>query len=261
MNRFERKITLLAILGIVVLLSLYSTSIRTFFTSFTSKLHSAYLDMTHTFETVLDNHFFQIETIERLKKDLGKIEKRLLKCEEEAVLYRSIRKSLEITPDKNTTYIVARPEGYAMIGNFQQLWLYRFENYDPMKNYGVIKNGFAIGIVVEKKMRPLMILAGDPQCTFAVYVGESRAPGIAMGVDDRHMVVKYIPQWLKLKPGDEIFTSGLDNIFPPGIPVGRLLYTKKMQGFQNAYIKLYGDTLHPDFVWIVSPATDAKSDS
>ncbi len=262
MNRFNRKITLLILFGIVMLLSLYSASVRTFFTAFTSTVRSAYLDLTHSLDRAWQEHLRQIRTIERLQKERDALEKRLLECQSDAASFRALQRALKIEPESNATFEAVRPEGYAMIGNFQQLWLDRFENYDPMKNYGVVRNGYAVGIVVEKKLRPLMILAGDPECTFAVYIGEVRAPGVAMGMDARHMVVKYIPQWLKLQPGDEVYTSGLDHIFPPGIPVGKLLSTQKMQGFQNAYIELYGDTLHPDFVWITSPASGgAKSRS
>ena len=262
MNRFNRKITLLILLGIVILFSLYSVSVRTFFVAFTSTLRSAYLDFTQGLDKNIQNHIFQMDTINRLQKERDMLEKRLLSCRSDAAMYRSIKNALKIGPDTNATFEAVRPEGYAMIGNFQQLWLDRFENYNPMKNYGVIRDGYAVGIVVEKKLRPLMILAGDPECTFAVYIGNVRAPGVAMGTDDRHMVVKYIPQWLTLKPGDRVSTSGLDHIFPPGVPVGRVVSTQKMQGFQNAYIELYGDTLHPDVVWVTSPASEStESDS
>ncbi|MCF6201534.1 MAG: AMP-binding protein, partial [Hydrogenimonas sp.] len=198
--------------------------------------------------------------VKKVDADLN--EKGLLQHRSDAAMYRYIRGALKMGSDTNATYEALWPEGYAMIGNFQQLWLDSFKNFNSAKNYGVIRDGYAVGIVVEKDLRPLLILAGDPECTFAVYIGEVRAPGIATGMDERHMVVKYIPQWLKLKKGDTVLTSGLDKIFPPGIPVGRVVSTQKMQGFQNAYIELYGDTLHPDLVWVVSPdKTSTESDS
>ncbi len=254
MNRFNRKFTILILLGVVLLLSLYSPSIRILFSAFGSTIRSAYLDISDNIKSSLDRHFLQEESIAKLEKENQLLEKALLRCRSDAAIYRNIKEALKMGPDTNASYEPVRPEGYAMIGNFQQLWLDPFENYNPAKNYGVIKDGYAVGIVVEKKLRPLMILAGDPECTFAVYIGRVRAPGIATGLDERHMVVKYIPQWLKLNRGDEVLTSGLDRIFPPGIPVGRVVSTQKMQGFQNAYIELYGDTLHPDLVWVVSPA-------
>ncbi len=262
MNRFNRKITLLVLLGIVILFSLYSSSVRTLFVSFTSTLRSLYLDLTHGVEKRVEEHLFQVERIENLQKELKRLQKRLLLCRSDAAKYRSLKEAMDIESDSNATFEIVRPQGYAMVGNFQQLWLDGFKNFDPAKNYGVVRDGYAVGIVVEKSRRPLMILAGDPDCTFAVYIGGARAPGIATGMDARGMVVKYIPQWLKLKAGDEVSTSGLDHIFPPGIPVGRVVSTRKMQGFQNAYIELYGDTLHPDFVWVTSVGESAaESDS
>ncbi len=262
MNRFNRKITLLILLGIVILFSLYSSSVRTLFVSFTSTLRSLYLDFTYSVEKRADEHLFQAERVEELQKELELLQKRFLVCRSDAAKYRSLKEAMGIEADSNATFEIVRPQGYAMVGNFQQLWLDGFKRFDPAKNYGVVRNGYAVGIVVEKSRRPLMILAGDPECTFAVYIGDERAPGIATGMDARRMVVKYIPQWLKLKTGDEVRTSGLDHIFPPGIPVGRVLSTRRMQGFQNAYIELYGDTLHPDFVWVVTVGgSDAESDS
>ncbi len=163
-------------------------------------------------------------------------------------------RALGVTPEVNATIYPVPAMGYAKLGDFQQVWLETFPGYDPLKNYGVIHKGFAVGIVVAQKHRPLMILAGDKSCSFAVYIGHVRAPGIATGEDARHMVVRYIPEWMKIERGDEVVTSGLDRIFPPGVPVGRVLSIRKMQGFKNARIEIFGDTLHPDFVWVTARA-------
>ena len=67
------------------------------------------------------------------------------------------------------------------------------------------------------------------------------------------MIVRYIPEWMRIAPGDEVITSGLDRIFPIGVPVGRVLSIRRQEGFKVAKIELYGDTLHPNFVWVVRP--------
>ncbi|BDY13758.1 rod shape-determining protein MreC [Hydrogenimonas cancrithermarum] len=252
MTRFYgRKLSFFLLLVIVGGLILYNPAIRTLFTAFSTTIQSLYFDTKHSVEEAIEHHFFQSKTIERLRRREIGLEKELLGCRQDARKYYAIIEELGIRPDNNATFIPVPSLGYALLGNFQQIWLRRFERYDPSKNYGVVRNGFAIGIVVEQKGRPLMILAGDPSCNFAVYIGDNRAPGIAMGLDARHMVVKYIPEWMKLEIGDEVFTSGLDRIFPLGLPVGRVLSLEKMQGFKNAKIELFGDTLHPDYVWIV----------
>jgi len=167
--------------------------------------------------------------------------------------YNSLKKELLLHNNINISSQIIQPLRFAQLGNFQKLWLEKFKDYDPKYIYGVMKDGNAVGVIVEKQNRPLMILAGDPECNFAVYIGKSKAPGIAFGLDARTMIVRYIPEWIKINIGDKVVTSGLDHIFPIGVPVGEVLKTKKMQGFQDAQIRLYGDTLHPNFLHLVYP--------
>ncbi|WP_300361359.1 rod shape-determining protein MreC [Hydrogenimonas sp.] len=251
MNRFYGKVPFFILAGIVGILILYSPAIRDFFTAFTSTIQTAYFDLRKSIEEGVQRHWMQADTIDTLNRKVQNLEKNLILCRSDIRKYQAMKEALDPRPDVNATVEAVRVKGYALLGNFQQLWLEDFPDYNPLKNYGVIRGGFAVGIVVEEKRRPLMILAGDKACNFAVYIGKNRAPGIAMGKDPKHMVVKYIPEWMRLAPGDRVFTSGLDRIFPIGIPVGKVLSIRNMQGFKNAEILLYGDTLHPDYVWIV----------
>ncbi len=252
MNRFYGKVPLFLLAAAVGLLILFSPAIRTFFTAFTTTIQTIYFDTRKSIDDVIERHFMQAATIEKLRRKEKFLEKKMIVCRSDAQSYHAMKSALAPRPDRNVTAIAVRSQGYALLGNFQQLWLEDFPEYNPLRNYGVVRAGYAIGIVVEEKRRPLMILAGDKSCNFAVYIGKNRAPGIAMGKDARHMVVRYIPEWMKLSKGDMVFTSGLDHIFPMGIPVGRVLSMEKGQGFKNAEIELFGDTLHPDYVWIVT---------
>jgi rod shape-determining protein MreC len=204
------------------------------------RVHEAYL-----------RHLRQAERIADLERENRELQKRLVLYRSDATRFHALKEALGVKPDTNATLYAVQPLGYAKLGNFQQLWLEEFPAYNPLRNYGVIRAGYAVGIVVEERRRPLMILAGDRGCKFAVYIGTDRAPGIAMGLDARRMVVKYIPEWMKVQPGDKVYTSGLDRIFPAGVPVGQVVSIRKMQGFKNAEVALFGDTLHPDFVWVV----------
>jgi len=258
MNRFYGRVPFFILAGLAGILILYSPAIRNFFTAFTSSIQSFYFDVREHIEKGFERHLMQAETIDTLNDRVQNLEKRLTLCRSEIRKLHAMNAALAPRPDLNATMTSVRVKGYALLGNFQQLWLEEFPDYNPLKNYGVVRAGYAVGIVVEEKRRPLMILAGDKACNFAVYIGKKRAPGIAMGKDPRHMVVKYIPEWMRLNRGDQVFTSGLDRIFPIGIPVGRVLSVQKMQGFKNAEILLYGDTLHPDYVWVVGQQESGK---
>ena len=247
--------TLLLLLGAgVAVLVYYSPTLRTFFTAFTTTVQELYHDATESVEQSIRRHWRQAEIIDALQQKIRRVEADCIRYRSEAEKYEALRKALGLRrPDINMTVVPVRALGYARLGNYQQVWLQDFPEYNPLRNYGVIRAGNAVGIVVEQRRRPLMILAGDEECKFAVYIGASKAPGIAMGRDARHMTVRYIPEWMQVTPGDEVFTSGLDRIYPPGVPVGRVLSIRKMQGFKDARIELYGDTLHPDYVWVVAP--------
>jgi rod shape-determining protein MreC len=249
--RFFGKVPLLATAAVVGLLVLYSPDIRTFFSAFASTIQNGYLQLKENLRDAYEEHLSQVETIERLKARERELERDLVHCRSDAANYHALKTALGVKPDCNMSVVAVRAQGYAKLGNFQQVWLESFPDYNPLKNYGVVRDGNAVGIVVEERRRPLMILAGDRECNFAVYIGPKRAPGIAMGLDPRRMVVKYIPEWMRVEPGDRVFTSGLDHLFPAGIPVGKVLSIRNMQGFKNAEIELFGDTLHPDFVWVV----------
>ncbi|WP_456391228.1 rod shape-determining protein MreC [Hydrogenimonas sp.] len=249
----RRKVFLFLIALGATGLILYSPAIRTFFLSFSQAFQSFFIDSKVAIEKSIERHISQAERIDRLREQIRQLEHRFLRYRSDAENFKAISSALGLSKDFNTTFKVAHARGYVKLGNFQQLWLDKFKDYDPRINYGVIRDKMAIGIVVEKMQRPLMILAGDKECNFAVYVGDKRAPGIATGLDARHMIVKYIPEWMPLNIGDKVLTSGLDHIFPAGIPVGRVLSVRKMQGFKNARIELFGDTLHPEFVWLSAP--------
>ncbi len=248
----KKGVYFLLIGAVVGLLILLAPQINLLLTSYVSKVHLTFSNMERKIEDILSLYFRQVETIQNLQKKNRDLEKALCRCRNDAFRFKALSSTLGIG-QKNTDLIPAFAAGYVKLGNFQQLWLEPFSGYDPSRNYGVIRSEMAIGIVVAKERRPLMILAGDKECNFAVYIGDKRAPGIATGLDARHMIVKYIPEWMPLNIGDKVLTSGLDHIFPAGIPVGRVLSVRKMQGFKNARIELFGDTLHPEFVWLSAP--------
>lgn len=257
MNKFFYRIPFLVslLLGAGVLVY-YSPSLRTYITLFSSNVELFYHSIAQSISNKVEAHTFQAKKIEELKDELNSCKNSSYIYRSDAERYYSLKKELSHN-NVNISNQIVQPLGYAQLGNFQKLWLEKFKDYDPKYIYGVLKEGNAVGVIVENQNRPLMILAGDPECNFAVYIGKEKAPGIAFGLDARTMVVRYIPEWIKINVGDRVITSGLDHIFPIGVPVGEVLETKKMQGFQNAQIRLYGDTLHPNFLHLVS--TNSKS--
>ncbi len=61
---------------------------------------------------------------------------------------------------------------------------------------------------------------------------------------------------MKIKVGDKVKTSGLDQLFYEGIPVGIVQSFKQSQGYQTAVIKMYADTLDLGYFHMLDQSFD-----
>ncbi|EQA9764388.1 rod shape-determining protein MreC, partial [Campylobacter coli] len=193
-------------------------------------------------------HFNQAEQIEQLKA-------RNQELEYAAVLTTSFANQLNhILEDKNSTrYLpqvsLARAISYVRLNDYKRLWL-DLAKVSPNKNKGLIYKGYTIGIAINKEGRAMALLQGDEQCIFSVYVGKNKAPGLVQGEDGK-MKVKFIPKWAKINIGDEILTSGLDNIFFSDVPVGIVSAIEDEDMYQSVEVKPYASINIPAYLYVV----------
>jgi rod shape-determining protein MreC len=100
---------------------------------------------------------------------------------------------------------------------------------DKGKNEGIMKDmsaitpkGLAGKVSAVRNNFADIILLTDPNFSVAVRLQGSRQEGVLTGTGHRYCVLKYIPTEEIIKEGEVVITSGLDGIFPQGIPVGRV---------------------------------------
>ena len=84
----------------------------------------------------------------------------------------------------------------------------------------ITPKGFAGKIFNVRGSYCQLLLLTDINFSAAVRLQESRKEGIVSGTGTGKLVLKYIPYEEEVKVGDIIITSGLDQLFPPDIPVG-----------------------------------------
>ncbi|AJC86849.1 rod shape-determining protein MreC [Campylobacter sp. RM16704] len=157
-----------------------------------------------------------------------------------------------ILNDKNSSFyypnvVLVKATSYAQISDYHKVWL-DIDYKGKIK--GLIYNGYTAGIVVEKNGRALGLLQGDEECVFSVFIGKNQVPGVAHGRNN-YILVKYISKWLELKIGEKVYTSGLDEIFFSGIPVGEIFKIEEEGAYQNAYVKPYVKTKVPNYFYMV----------
>lgn len=90
-----------------------------------------------------------------------------------------------------------------------------------------------------------VLLLRDPNFSVAVRLQTSRKEGVISGTGHQYYILKYIPPEEAIEKNDIALTSGLDGIFPPGLPVGIVSSIKKQRGafFQHIQIQpLQADT-------------------
>jgi len=81
-----------------------------------------------------------------------------------------------------------------------------------------------------------VLLVADHNSGIDAFVQRTRARGIVQGTVDAGCSLKYVKRTEDVQVGDTLVTSGLDGIFPKGMPIGRVTaIDKRGQGlFQSA---------------------------
>ena len=145
---------------------------------------------------------------------------------------------------------LVRTISYQKFADLNKVWL-EVPDYNSSRVYGLTYKELVAGIVVSQNGRPLGLLNRDIKSSYAVYIGENKAPGIAHGNNAKNLIVKFIPAWFSIKEGDEVITSGLDEIFFKGLKVGTVISVTKSQGYQNAVIEPYYTANEPNYFHMI----------
>ena len=228
----------------------YSTPVQSPIISSLNYLKKSYHNVTQSIDDTIDKHFFQADKIEELKEKLQKYENNHLVMQELATeiqdLYKINNSKLHSIPKVQLVRAIA----YEKFGNFNRVWM-DIPDYNKSKIYGLTYKELVAGIVINKNDKALALLNRDIKSAYSVYVGDNNAPGIANGNNDNYLIVNFIPAWYKIQKGDEVISSGLDNIFIKGLKVGRVVSVSSAQGYQNAIIEPYFNASEVNYFHII----------
>jgi len=246
-------ILLLLILG--VLLTRNDERITNTLLNIINPIKQNYKAFTQEIEDKGQSYLFQKEAIEKLSKENRILRKRLL---EQTHYIKQVKDIYEVLPrlSKLPVHNIALTStiSYVKLNSFSQIILTKPKNLTEKKIYGLMQDSVVAGIARLKNNQLYGYLTSDPKCRFSVFVGQEQAPGIAIGMEKNNMIVKFIPKWHKIKKGDKVLTSGLDNIFFAGLPVGIVTKVDVHSAYKVAYIKTYADVFHPKVFFLIEDA-------
>jgi len=229
----------------------FSPFLQTPFIHFSQTIKIAYLNQIQGVQNSIAQHIFQKKTIITLQQQNRYYERELLTLHQIASEYQNLLKLENSTLKISPSIALVRTISYVHMGDPHKLWL-EMEHFDPARVYGLVYRGYVAGIVVSKNHAPMALLNGDVKSSYAVSVGNSQAPGIVRGNNERRLVVEFIPTWIPISVGDEIVTSGLDQIFFAGLKVGKVISISKASGYQSAVVEPYFYAKNPTYFHVIT---------
>ena len=218
--------------------------------TFFNDLKISYINKFISISTTFEKHFNQASTIEKLV-----IENNELK--EYKILYNTAQKQLDAIKEflVNVQFTQLKPKielvkviSYINFNDFTKVWLDKEIKDDSI--LGLITENYAAGIVVNKDGRSVGLLNGNKDCSYAVFISENKTPGIITSSKiQNELLIKYIPIWSEIKKGDEVITSGMDNIFFEGLKVGIVEEVTNLPDMKIATVKPYVNVLKKKYFY------------
>lgn len=245
---------LLFLLLLILAIGLYIFNIDQSITQkfrFVNDIKKYYLEKLIVVQNGIEKYFFQVSTIESLSKENDELKKYKIlfeKSENELNTYSKLTNDLDKTQIELTLVKVL---SYVNFDDQTKVWLDRKKEDEKIE--GLISENYAAGIVINQSNHALALLNGNDKSNYAVFIGENRAPGIIHGMLNSNMIIaKYVPIWMNINVGDEVITSGLDDIFFEGLKVGIVKSIKKMPDMQEATIEPYVNASNKGYFYIYS---------
>ena len=244
------KIKLLAVLFLMVFVSVRYTEIgRGYVVGFNNFILSKYLDTKKTINDKIDEHFSQKKMIVKLRDENRKLEKSALLSIAFAGKLNDLLRDNNMSIYKPSVKLI-QAISYSKLNDYNKIWL-DFKDFNKSKIYGLLYQGYGVGIVVQKDTHPEGLLLKDPNSIFSVYIGVDKIPGVLQG-NTKDILVKYIPLWMSPKIGDEVITSGMDGVFFQGARVGKVAKVMEEESSKTVIVKPYIDLRVPTYLHVIT---------
>ena len=228
----------------------YTDIIQAPFISALNSIKSNYHTSVEFIQKQAVRHFFQAARIAELEEKIERYENNHLVIQQLASEINDLFVQNGSNFKTNPEVELVRTISYQKFGDQNRVWL-EVDDYNSSRVYGLTYKELVAGIVISQSGRPLGLLNRDIKSSYAVYVGESKAPGIAHGNSSENLIVNFIPAWFMIEVGDEVITSGLDEIFFKGLKVGSVVSVTKSQGYQSAVIEPYYKPNNPNYFYMI----------
>jgi len=247
----SRLFILFIFIAIAIFLLRKEETFQDNFALLTLPIKESYLELNNSFHNTIDKYITQSESVERLKEENLLLRKYLYQQKINLIKLQQLTQYNETKFNNFENILRVQTISYKKLNDFSQIYLTKGEELGKDKIYGLIQKNVVAGIALKEEGPLKGILLSNPICQFSTFIGDKKTPGIAKGIDAESIEVNFIPKWSKIKVGDKVVTSGLDDIFLPDIPVGVVTNILTRSTYKTAIVQTYADVLHPNFFYLV----------
>lgn len=213
------------------------------FISITSPVQKAVTESIEYIQNIWDTYFISViavkENIE-LKTQLGNARKIKNRYEELKLENIRLKKFIDFTGQVPDTYVAAQVIARDPSPWFKTIMIDKGLNAGLNKGNPVLVSEGIVGKIVKVSTKSSKILLiTDRNSSVDALVQNSRVRGIVKGNNEDNCSFVYTLRKDEVKLDEMIISSGLDQIFPKGLQIGRVLKVTKghSQLFQNITIK------------------------
>ncbi|MDD4240531.1 MAG: rod shape-determining protein MreC [Smithellaceae bacterium] len=179
------------------------------------------------------------ENNRKLKQRIGELEAQLILYREGYLEAERLKALLSLRNNYPHTFQAARVIGKEQAALSKTLWIDKGQAHGLKPGMPVLAPPGLIGRLTDVSWHSAkVLLLIDENSNVDVLIQRTRVQGIARGAGSRGCVVKYISKIQDVKAGDVVVTSGLSNLFPKGLLVGRISAVDSMGGGLFRQIRL-----------------------
>jgi len=169
-----------------------------------------------------DNHILKNKNA-RLKTKLSELQE--LKLENQR-----LNKMLGFRKSSAHGLLAAKIIGRDLFSEHDTLTINRGSQHHLKNGMAIITNAGVVGYILNTSLySSQIILLTDRYAAIDAHVQRTRARGILEGQTKDYTLLSYLRRESDVKKGDIIVTSGLNHIFPKGLPIGTVDQVKKSQ--------------------------------
>lgn len=186
-------------------------------------------------QSVQDTTFLYLNLIDvkeenaRLKKEVLKINLLKVQLREIQIENERLEQLLSFKNELEPKTLAARVIAYNILfGTHSTIRVNRGQKDGIKKGFSAITSLGVVGVVfsVEESFSDILVLTDNFSAIDAL-VQRSRVRGIIIGKRGSSCMLQYLKRTDDVQKGDLVVTTGLDNIFPKGVPIGHVTEVQK----------------------------------